>query len=248
MDADASGRWLVTELIQGETLDRWARRRAGTPADFGDAHSDVLSRLTRAPEGSDDDPFDRRDLELRSVDEVVGVALELVDALRHLHSMGIVHGDITPRNVIVDAWEHVKLLDVGGTSDDAGHTPGFAAPEVLRRQGATRATDAWGLGAVLYGALAGRPPFASRDPVALAHEATTSSPVPPSAWRTDVPARLDRTIVDLLSRDPHRRPSLEEVAKVLGRHWASLPARHPVLGMERQCLASAHGPRFGGPR
>jgi hypothetical protein len=213
LEAAFDGTWLVTEHIDGDTLDVWA---------LGPA-SDGRPGPGQAPSA-------------QPVDAVVGIGLEMVGALRHLHARQIVHADLTPRNVMIDASGHVKLLDVGGappapTAAGVIGTPGFVAPELLTGGKPSPATDAWGLGACLYAALSGRAPFSSADPAAASHATVTSSPLPPSSWRTDLPTRLDRLVLSLLTRDPHKRPDLRTAEADLSRCWASLPATRPTLGM-----------------
>lgn len=170
----------------------------------------------------------------RPLQDVVGVALELVGALAHLHAAGLVHGDVKPANAMIDGWNHLKLLDAGNASEPGERrgTPGFVAPEVLKGDAATVASDLYGLGATLYACLAGRAPFDTADPSAVAHLPVSSIPVPASAWRIDLPARLDRLVSALLNRDPARRPDLGAVQRVLGGAWKDRVQR-PVLGMAR---------------
>jgi serine/threonine-protein kinase len=170
----------------------------------------------------------------RPLADVVGVCLELVGAVMHLHQVGLVHGDLKPGNVMVDGWNHVKLLDAGNGSPhgDRRGTPGFTAPEVLQGGPTTPASDLYGLGAVLYACFAGRAPFDTADPAAVLHLPVSSIPVPLSAWRIDVPLRLERLISALLNRAPARRPELAAVARVLGAAWKDRVPR-PVLGMVR---------------
>ncbi len=170
----------------------------------------------------------------RPLHEVVGVCLELVGAVMHLHQVGVIHGDLKPGNVMVDGWNHVKLLDAGNGSPHGERrgTPGFTAPEVLKGGASTMASDLYGLGAVIYASFAGRAPFDTADPAAVLHLPVSSIPVPMSAWRTDVPLRLERVVSALLNRDPARRPDLAAVARVLGGAWKDRVAR-PVLGMAR---------------
>ncbi len=98
------------------------------------------------------------------------MASELASAVAHIHACGVVHGDITPSNVLIDGEGHARLADFGSAVLEGdtvvplpgGHTPQFAAPEVRRGHGATTAADVYGLSAtvahLLGGDLGGRPP------------------------------------------------------------------------------------------
>lgn len=170
-----------------------------------------------------------------AIADVVGVALDLVGTIRHLHQHHVIHGDLKPSNIIIDPWGHPKVLDLEGSAQQAGRgrvrgTPGFIAPETMVLRTLTPASDLYGLGACLFVALAGRPPYASQDPASLVHEPGTSAPVPPSAYRLDIPARLDRLVVKLLSRRPERRPTLDDVVKLLTAPDLG-PCDRPQLGM-----------------
>jgi hypothetical protein len=168
-------------------------------------------------------------------EEIVRMGLELLGALGHLHRLGVVHGDIQPLNILVDDWGHPKLLDLSEASRLSSGpmgTPGFAAPERLAGKPTTPATDVYGLGGALYAALCGHAPFEAGDPAALMAMPQQSSPLPPSTWRVDVPARLDRLLLSMLARDPLRRPDLKEIEDQLCRMHHSSPAQ-PVVGMAR---------------
>lgn len=189
----ACGRgWLATDLVDGQPLDRYARR---------------------AP-----------------LADLVLLALELVDALEHLHSHGVVHGDLKPANVLVDGWGHLKLIDVGGTRRRG--TPGFVAPEVLGGARPTEASDRYGLGATLYAAFTSHPPFDTSDPYALRHLPRATLPLPAVAHRGDLPAQLSLLVASLLARDQARRPSLAAVRRLL-LAFPSIPPQPPMPGMLR---------------
>jgi hypothetical protein len=164
----------------------------------------------------------------RSVDEVLRVFIELSGALQHLHARGMVHGDLKPEHVLIDDWGHPKLLDLEPTLGRG--TPGFTAPEVLRGERATEAADYYGFAATLYAALTGRPPHDAPDPAAVVFLASSALPVPPSAWRTDLPGRLDSLVLQMLARHPIRRAGWREVMPQLLKLHRSPPSR-PVVGM-----------------
>jgi hypothetical protein len=171
----------------------------------------------------------------RSVDASVGVALEVIAALQAVHRAGVVHGDLKPSHVLIDDWGHARVLDLGvaapiGERWTQSWTAGFTAPELLSGGKATPAADVYGLAASLYAALSGRPPFDTADPAALAHLGAHSAPIPASAWRADLPDRLDRLLLAMLQRDPALRPELPQVIRELQQAHHSQPAR-PALGM-----------------
>ncbi|MBX2803013.1 MAG: serine/threonine protein kinase [Myxococcales bacterium] len=173
----------------------------------------------------------------RAVRPVIEVALQLADALEHLHERSILHGDIKPTNVIVDIHDNPHLIDLGIASrpgdvvDGFRGTLGYAAPELLSGKPPAPATDLYGLGALLYTCLTGRTPFVAPDPAALAYLPLVSLPPPAAAFRPEIPGPLDQLLLALLARDPNRRPAtLDRVRQVLERS-ASAEPRAPFLGM-----------------
>lgn len=96
--------------------------------------------------------------------EVDALLPPLLDALAAVHASGLVHGDLKPANIILQAPDRPVLIDFGSArqAGDAAHghgSPGYAAPEIYRRRTrATPASDIYALGAILYRALTGRAP------------------------------------------------------------------------------------------
>jgi predicted Ser/Thr protein kinase len=178
--------------------------------------------------------------------EFLTAATQLAEAIAAVHEKGVIHGDVKPANVLIDVDANAMLLDFGCATigDDAPQgfrgTPGYAAPEVLRGQKATVATDSYGLGGTLYAALAGRPPFIAPDPAALAYLPQVSLPEPVSSFRTRMPSALANLIMALLARDPARRPTIAKAIETLQTAADSPPAQS-VIGMrqERDALRRA---------
>ncbi len=157
--------------------------------------------------------------------QVVRIGVEVADALAHAHRSGFVHRDVKPANVMIEGGDleqgRVKLLDLGiarridGPRGDtltahgvALGTPRYAAPEQLRGERVTPASDLYALGALLYRALSGRPPYDGRSFAEVAEAQRAGPPPRPSTLAPEhVPAVLDRIVLSLLAIDPQRRPA-----------------------------------------
>ena len=122
--------------------------------------------------------------------EVAEIGRQMADGLAAAHLAGVVHRDVKPGNVLIAANGLVKLTDFGvsravdevqltRTGLIAG-TPAYLAPEVAQGREPTAASDVFALGATLYAAVEGRPPFGLDDNAyALLHKVATSEPEPP---------------------------------------------------------------------
>ena len=161
-----------------------------------------------------------------SVAKVLRCGIEICDALSAAHQAGIVHGDLTPGNVLCRQDGSFVLTDFGfsrqttsSTESFAGGTPGFLAPEQLCEAFGVVSprTDVFGVGSVLYFLLTGQPPFVGRDVaevLAKTLSSDSSSTLPATIDR--VPAMLKELVLRCLSKEPADRPeSPSEVSSVL---------------------------------
>ena len=147
--------------------------------------------------------------------QAVTVATAVCEGLEAAHSAGLVHRDITPANIVLNGSE-VKILDFGIARVDGTRaatatgtvlgTAAYLSPEQASGQPAGPRSDLYSLGCVLFEMLTGRPPFTADSTVGLAYRQVHDDPGPPSAWRPDVPARLDHVTALLLAKDPAARP------------------------------------------
>ncbi len=150
--------------------------------------------------------------------------LQLAHGVYALHASGHMHRDIKPSNVLVQPDGRVVLLDFGviaelGASRHVGRqelvgTPMYMAPEQARGK-LTKASDWYAVGVVLYRVLTGSLPYVgTMEQVLFAKQEV--DPIRPDAIRDDLPVDLVELCVELLERDPEKRPTGEEILNRLG--------------------------------
>ena len=150
------------------------------------------------------------------VSEIVRIAEEIGGALDALHEVGLIHRDIKPSNILLDDAGVSALTDFGlakGTGYAELTRPGqilgtmdYLAPERIRGEHATPASDIYGLGCVIYECVTGAPPFGSKGMMAVAFAHLEEEPADPSASRKDLPAGFGAAVNAALVKDPASRP------------------------------------------
>jgi eukaryotic-like serine/threonine-protein kinase len=145
----------------------------------------------------------------------------LLEALGSAHAAGVVHRDVKPGNILVTSEGRAVLTDFGIATlhgdprlTQAGMvmgTPGFCAPERIRGEPASPASDLWSLGATLYAAVEGRGPFEGQGS-AMAVLASIVHADPPPATRA---GPLEPVILALMKRDPVARPNAAGARRLL---------------------------------
>jgi serine/threonine protein kinase len=162
---------------------------------------------------------------------VVDLGARLGDALAAAHSAGVVHGDVTPANVLYDAEDQPLLADFGAAvlvGDEGAEVHGTASyldPDVANgTRGPDAASDQYALGVVLFEAAAGTPPYAAPTAEAATRAADRGVHVPLDELAPELPAVATAAIERALDRDPAARfASLRELASQLEEVRATLP-------------------------
>ena len=152
-----------------------------------------------------------------ALDEAVELAAQLGRGLDALHGRGILHRDVKPSNVLLDGEGTAALADFGlARSADSTRltadgqllgTPHYLAPELIEGREATRLSDIYALGCVLYECVVGEPPFtgAAAAQVGFAH--LTEPPPDPRRLRPELPEGAAHALLAALDKDPNARPT-----------------------------------------
>ncbi|MEV6964121.1 protein kinase [Hamadaea sp. NPDC051192] len=155
-----------------------------------------------------------------SLADVVDAGSAIADALAAAHRVGITHGAVTPHNVLYRRSGEVVVGDFGVVlrdrfPRDPVHALEYTAPETLRENLRSPASDLYGLGAVLYAMLTGAPPFPRRTGQATSERILQVLREPPPVVH-DAPGVLSELVGRLLAKDPADRPAnAAEVAAML---------------------------------
>ncbi|MBM7769925.1 serine/threonine protein kinase [Actinokineospora baliensis] len=161
-------------------------------------------------------------------EQVAAIGSQVAAALAAAHAAGIVHRDVKPGNILLGDNGTVKITDFGisraiddGTVTETGMlagTPAYLAPEIARGQDPSQSSDVFSLGATLYHAVEGAPPFGlNPNPLALLHAVASGDVTPPRGA-----GALTPTLMTLLRADPTDRPTMDDAASLLALPTAPL--------------------------
>lgn len=148
----------------------------------------------------------------------IKIALNILEALEYVHEQGVVHRDLKPENVmIVDAEDHIKLIDFGiaswketrrltfGNFSKIMGTPDYISPEQMKGSRGDARSDLYSLGVMLYEMLTGTVPFNGDDPLVVMNDRLLNNVMPASEIEPSVTPQLQQIIQRALERDPKLR-------------------------------------------
>jgi serine/threonine protein kinase len=200
---DGGRPWIVMELVHGRSLDRVVR---------------------------DDGPLPPQ--------QVAWIGLRMLDALGAAHALGVLHRDVKPANVMLTDDGRVLLTDFGSATvaGDVALTqtglltgsPGYIAPERLRGEPDGPLSDLWSLGATLFTAVEGAPPFARANAAAVMAAVLMQEPAP-----ARLAGPLGPVLAAILEKDPVRRCAPSQAADWLNGIAQGAPSTDPALPRER---------------
>ena len=159
-------------------------------------------------------------------ESAVRICTDVAAGLEALWGAGMVHRDVKPANILLDETGRAYITDFGLAKDTQGSLltlPGqalgsmdYMAPEQIRGEPVSAATDIYALGCVMYECMAGRPPFAEVQGMRILWAHLQDPPPDPRGLRPDLPEEFSRTLLVALEKDAAKRPqSAGEYARML---------------------------------
>jgi serine/threonine protein kinase len=160
-----------------------------------------------------------------SPERAVCIALRICDALSYIHGHGVVHRDLKPDNIMVDAHNRIKLIDFGIAGDTGARrltfgkftkamgTPDYVSPEQVKGKRGDARTDIYALGVIVYEMLTGVVPFRASNPFVAMNQRLLTDPAPAREIDSTISPQTQEVIFRALEREPeHRYPTVREFA------------------------------------
>jgi eukaryotic-like serine/threonine-protein kinase len=185
--------------------------------------------------------------------EAARLASQIAEALRVAHERGMVHRDIKPQNVLLDATGEAKVADFGialaaSTSSTSGTnllfgTPSYMSPEQAMGERVGPQSDLYSLGVVIYEMLTGAMPFEAEGPLATAMKHVIEPPLPPRKRNALVPEGMDALVMGLLAKIPENRYG--SAAELIGDLRRSLEGLPPAFAAAAGYSETVRNPAVG---
>jgi serine/threonine-protein kinase len=150
-------------------------------------------------------------------DRALKIALQIASALDYIHGHGVAHRDLKPENIMVDANDHIKLIDFGIAASVGSRrltfakfsstmgTPDYISPEQVKGKRGDVRSDIYALGVMLYEMLTGKVPFTGPNAFTIMNDRLLNNPVPPRELDPSISPQLQEIIYRAMERDPAKR-------------------------------------------
>ena len=168
---------------------------------------------------------------LLPVNKTIEIIFKCCRALVHAQQQGIIHRDIKPANILLTLDQDIKITDFGAALSVASDTtqltgigsPAYMSPEQVKEQQLSHQTDIFSLGVVFYYMLTGHHPFLATNNYSVVYLINNVEPPPPSSYRAELPASLDRIVQKALAKKiENRYQTWEDFAQDLVNAFSTL--------------------------
>ena len=185
-----------------------------------------------------------------TIGKAVSIAKQICDGLSEAHSLGVVHRDLKPNNIMIDQGGNARIMDFGIARAVKGEsitgpgvmigTPQYMSPEQVEGKDVDHRSDIYSLGIILYELLTDRVPFEGDTPLTVGVKQKTETPEDPSSYNERIPDDLNRLILRCLEKERDNRyqtayevqSDLEKIEQGLPTTDRVIPKSKPVTSKE----------------